>query len=141
MGVFGSGDTLTVPATVGSHTFSAKSKGAYDGTLTALSSGAVVTIGGAGDGSGTAAVVATGTVAASSSGNTVTITYTAAGPISGGSVSFTAPTGWSAPATGATTVASTGTVGALAFDAQTATVSGVSLAAGETVSFTYGSAT
>jgi len=70
-------------------------------------------------------------------GNSVTVTYTAVGPIDGGAVTVVVPAGWTAPAAGNTTVASSGTIGALSFDAQTAAVDSVTLAATQTITFTF----
>src|SRR5439155_778158 len=87
----------------------------------------------------------TSSVLAGSAGNTVVFTYTAAtGGLTNGAVTVAVPTGWTAPSTtGANagfTTASGGTgTNTVSVAAQTITVSGVSLAAGATLTITYGS--
>jgi hypothetical protein len=76
-----------------------------------------------------------------STGHVITFTYIAAtGGVSSGGVHLTVPSGWSAPSTTGTsagyTTASTGTV---SIDGQTIVVLGVTLAAGATLTITYGS--
>jgi hypothetical protein len=76
-----------------------------------------------------------------STGHVITFTYAAAtGGVSSGGVHLTVPSGWSAPSTTGTsagyTTASTGTV---SVDGQTIVVLGVTLAAGATLTITYGS--
>ncbi|MGE5690197.1 MAG: OmpL47-type beta-barrel domain-containing protein [Pseudomonadota bacterium] len=92
------------------------------------------------DGDGTIAASPTG-VASSSTGNTITFTYTAGVQgMDGGAVAIDVPAGWSAPSTTGSqagyATASTGTVGV---SGQRITVSGVTLAAGGTLTVVYGS--
>lgn len=97
---------------------------------------------------GAAANNGTGTMTSSvssvtygSTGHTITFTYTAAtGGVSSGGVHLSVPAGWSPPSTTATaagyTTVSTGT---LSLDGQTIVDLGVTLAAGKTLTITYGS--
>src|SRR5207244_8510373 len=94
------------------------------------------------DGPGSRAVAPPAAVAASG-GNTLTFTYTtAAGGLNNGAVQLSVPSGWSAPSTTSSakgyTTSSAGTVGVAG---QAITVSGVTLAAGATVTITYGDKT
>ena len=94
----------------------------------------------AANGTGTMTTKTT-SVAYGSTGHVITFTYTAAtGGVSSGGVHLTVPSGWSAPSTTGTsagyTTASTGTV---SIDGQTIVVLGVTLAAGATLTITYGS--
>merc|ERR1712096_481290 len=134
------GDNVVVPSATGSYSFGVKSQASASASasLVDLTTGPSVTVGAAADGSGTATVASIPTsVGAGSVGNSVTITYTAVGPIAGGAVTVAVPAGWTAPAAGNTTVASSGTIGALSFDAQNAAVDGVTLAATQTITFTF----
>ena len=96
---------------------------------------------------GAAAINGTGTMTTTTSGviygstgHTIIFTYTAAtGGVANGGVHLTVPTGWSAPSTTGSaagyTVASTGSV---SINGQTIVVLGVTLAAGGTLTLTYG---
>ena len=91
------------------------------------------------DGSGTM-TVSPGTVWAGSAGNTITLTYTAAsGGVNNGVVDVAVPSGWTAPSTSAAiagyTTASGGTVST---SGQTIQITGATLAAGQTLTITYG---
>merc|ERR1711964_531715 len=131
-------DNVVVPSATGTYSFGVKSQASASGSLVDLTWGPSVTVGAAADGSGTATIASIPTsVGAGSVGNSVTITYTAVGPIAGGAVTVAVPAGWTAPAAGNTTVASSGTIGALSFDAQNAAVDGVTLAATQTITFTF----
>jgi hypothetical protein len=93
----------------------------------------------AANGTGTMTTKTT-SVAFGSTGHVITFTYTAAtGGVSSGGVHLTVPAGWSPPSTTGTaagyTTASTGTV---SVDSQTIVVLGVTLAAGATLTITYG---
>ena len=70
--------------------------------------------------------------------NTIVFTYkaAAAGGISNGAVTLTAPAGWPAPSAANTT----SSLGARSYAGQTVTVSGVTLAANATFTITYGPA-
>jgi len=141
----GGSNGVIVPPELGPVVFAAKSQGLTDqqgGQLIELiSAPPVVTVGAAGDGSGTATVTAaTAPVTAGSTGNTVTVIFIAAGPMTDGGVSLDVPTGWSPPE-GLTTVSSTGTTGNVTFSGQTITVDGVNLSSNQTVTFTYANAT
>ena len=91
------------------------------------------------DGSGTATISPNG-VTAGATGGTYTITYTATDGITNGKLTVSVPAGWSAPSLTTTdpgfTTSSTGTV---AVSGQLITVSGVTVAAGNSVTITYGS--
>ena len=91
----------------------------------------------AADGSGTMTTPTANIVNGSS--NTIVFTYkaAAAGGISNGAVTLTAPAGWPAPTAGNTT----SSLGARSYAGQTVTVSGVTLAANATFTITYGPAT
>jgi alpha-tubulin suppressor-like RCC1 family protein len=134
----GGGPGATAPTTPGTGTFTAQSKTLPAGTLTALTASPTATVYGA-DGSGTMALPATD-VSAGQTGRTLTFTYTAGdGGMSGGALTLAVPAGWSAPSTTGTapgyTKASAGTV---SVSGQTITVSPVTLAAGQTLTITYG---
>jgi hypothetical protein len=136
--------TATVPATLGTVTFAAKSQGLSDsqgGALVELDAGSPsLTVTGAADGSGTASVTASAPVSAGSSGNQIQIVYTAAGPISGGAISVELPDGW-APRDGTLTPSSAGTLGTTTFANGDITVPVTNLTASQTITITYGSAT
>ncbi|HEX4525926.1 MAG TPA: invasin domain 3-containing protein, partial [Gaiellaceae bacterium] len=94
----------------------------------------------AANGSGTLTTPTT-SVTAGATGNTVTFTYTAAtGGLSAGKVQLTVPAGWTAPSTtGANAGFTTSSTGTLAVAGQVITVSNVTIAAGATLTITYGS--
>jgi hypothetical protein len=126
------------PTTGGPQTWSATERSTAAGALTALAASPSINIY-ASDGSGTL-TGAPSPVGYGSTGNTQTFTYTAAaGGTSAGAVTVVVPAGWNAPSTvpgnAGYTVASTGTVSVAA---QTITVSTVTLAAGATLTITYG---
>merc|ERR1712000_790911 len=114
-------DNVVVPSQTGSYSFGLKSQASTSGSLVSLAANPGITVGAAADGSGTAVV---------------TSVPTTVGPIDAGAVALVVPTGWNAPAVANTTVLSTGTIGDLSFELQTVTVDGVTLAAGQTVTFT-----
>jgi fibronectin-binding autotransporter adhesin len=122
----GNSCTASVP---GDHTVTAHFWGLTAGaTLTVLSN----------DGSGVLASNVAN-VANGSTGNTIVLTYTAAtGGLSGGEVDVAVPAGWTAPrssnAVGCTTVSA----GSLSFSGQTVRVNALTLAAGGTLTVTYG---
>jgi hypothetical protein len=127
------------PTTGGAQTWSATERSTAAGTLAALTASPSVNIYAA-DGSGTL-TGAPSPVGYGSAGNTETFTYTAAaGGTSAAAVTVVVPAGWNAPSTvsgnAGYTVASTGIVSVAA---QTITVSTVTLAAGATLTITYGS--
>ncbi|HEY5438892.1 MAG TPA: hypothetical protein VIJ99_08315, partial [Acidimicrobiales bacterium] len=97
---------------------------------------------------GAAANNGTGTMTSSvssvtygSTGHTITFTYTAAsGGVSAGGVHLTVPNGWSPPSsTGTAAGFTTVSTGTLTFDGQTIIDLGFTLAAGKTLTITYGS--
>ena len=93
----------------------------------------------ANDGSGTMTTPTT-SVVYGSTGNTIVFTYTAAtGGMTSGEVDVTVPSGWSAPAV-TTKVAgyTTASSGSVVVSGQTIKVTGVTLAAGSTLTVTYG---
>jgi hypothetical protein len=76
-----------------------------------------------------------------SQGHTIVFTYTAAtGGISGGSISLVVPTGWSAPSkTGTAAGYTSSSKGTVSVSGRTITVAAVTLAAGQSVTISYGS--
>ncbi len=127
------------PTTGGPQTWSTTERSTAAGMLAALAAFPSVNIY-APDGSGTLGG-APATVGYGSAGNAETFTYTAAGGgTSAAAVTVVVPAGWPAPSTvsgnAGYTVASTG---AVSVAAQTITVSTVTLAAGATLTITYGS--
>lgn len=92
----GGGAGATAGMTLGAQTWQAQERSAPGGTLTDLASSPVITIV-APDGSGTIAP-SPSAVSAGASGRTITLTYKATGgPLSGGVVRVSVPSGWSAP--------------------------------------------
>ena len=126
----GGGAGATATATTGAQTWQGQERSTAAGVLTNLAPSPSITINAA-NGTGTL-TVPPANAGNGSTGNTLTFTYTAAaGGMSNGDVTVTAPAGWSAPSTTASapgyTTASTGVVSAAG---QTITVSGVTLAGG-----------
>jgi subtilisin family serine protease len=77
---------------------------------------------------------------ASSTGNALTFTYTAATALSGGTLSLTVPAGWSAPSTTpADPGFTTASQGSRSISGRTITVSGLTLAKGQTFTVVFGS--
>jgi hypothetical protein len=136
---YGSGATATAPAAASAQTWLVREASTAGGALTAIAAPPTITIY-APDASGSATTPTTN-VSASQTGNTVVFTYTAAtGDMLNGGIKLTIPAGWSAPSlTGASAGYTTSSVGTVAVAAQVVTVSGVTLAAGSTVTITYGS--
>ena len=136
---YGSGATATAPAAPGAQTWLVREASTAGGVLASIAASPTITIY-APDASGSATTPATN-VSASQIGNTVVFTYTAAtGGMLNGAIRLTIPAGWSAPSvTGASAGYTTSSVGTVAVAAQVVTVSGVTLAAGSTVTITYGS--
>ena len=135
----GGGAGATATATTGVQTWQGQERSTAAGVLTNLASSPSITINAA-NGTGTLTVLPAN-VGNGSTGNTLTFTYTAAaGGMSNGNVTVTAPAGWSAPSTTTSasgyTTASTGVVSAAG---QTITVSGVTLAGAATATIVYGS--
>jgi hypothetical protein len=135
----GGGPGALVPATPGPQTFAVQQRSSAGGTLTPLSASPDVTVY-APDGSGTF-TTPTLTVTHSSTDNTITFTYTVEiGGISNGAVVLRVPGGWSVPSVnGADPGYTTATAGSVAVSGRTLSVKGLSLAAGNTFSITYGS--
>jgi hypothetical protein len=122
-----------------SQSWQAQERSTSDGTLTDLASSPRVAVVSQ-DGSGAIAPAAADAVSAGATGRTVSFDYTAAaGGLSGGSVSLAVPTGWSTPSTTSTAAGYvTSSAGSVSVSGQTATVSSLSLGAGETVRVSYG---
>ena len=135
------GPGATAPATTGAQIWQAEEASTADGTLTDLATSPLISVSGA-DGSGTL-TTPTASVAHSATGQTITFTYTAAaGGTSNGTVTLTVPAGWSAPSTKANAAGyATTSAGKLSVAGRTITVSGLTLAEGDTVTITYGSKT
>src|SRR5207253_5481377 len=94
----GGGPGATATSTTGAQTWQAQEKSTNAGSLANLGASPSVTVNAA-DGTGTL-TTPTANVGYGSSGNTLVFTYTAAaGGISSGAVTLTAPAGWSAPST------------------------------------------
>lgn len=147
-----SGSTLTItygatggaaaavpPASPATSTFAITQRSKSTGTLTAIASSPVVNVTAVPDGAGTM-TVAPGSVLRGSP-TSLTFTYTAGSlGLSGGALSLGIPSAWTAPSvmagTAGFTTASSGTV---SVSGQTVTVNGLTLAAGATLTVTYGS--
>ena len=136
---YGSGATATAAAGPGAQTWQIKEASTAGGVLTAIAVSPAITIY-APDGAGTATTPTTN-VSASQTANTVVFTYTVAtGDMSNGGVKLTIPAGWSAPSVSAVAAGyTTSSAGAVGVAARVVTVSGLTLAAGSTVTITYGS--
>lgn len=143
--VYGSGSGSSgavVQPNPGAAMFLTESRITGAGTLTPIANSPTVIVTGAPDGSGTMTVSPT-VVSTGSSGNQLTFIFTPAGPMDGGAIRLTIPSGWSPPqatsgVAGYTTVSSTGVIGAPVFAGMTVTVPIVSLTAGQTITITYG---
>src|SRR5436190_1638417 len=135
----GGGSGATAPAATGPQTWQLQEKSRSTGTLTNLTAGSPSITVNAADGAGTIAA-SISTVSASQTGRTITFTYTApTGGISSGSVTVAVPAGWSAPSTTSNAAGySTSSAGTLSVAGSTITVSPLTLAAGNTVTITYG---
>ena len=132
------GPGVAAPASSGSPPWTAQERSTAAGTLANLASQPAVTVISA-DGSGSIAR-SPATVVHSSTANRITFTYTAAqGGLVSGVVRVTVPTGWTPPSTTSTSAGySTATTGTLSVSAQRITVSGVTLAGGQTLTIVYG---
>ncbi|HEY5059098.1 MAG TPA: Ig-like domain-containing protein [Gaiellaceae bacterium] len=132
------GPGATATAVVGVQTWQLQDRATAGGVFTNLGSSPSITVNAA-NGSGTL-TASTGNVSASQTGQTITFTYTAAaGGMVGGTVAVTVPTGWTAPSMTLTDPGyATASTGAVSTSAQTITVSGVTLAAGGTMTIVYG---
>ena len=136
---YGSGATATAAAGPGAQTWQIKEASTAGGVLTSTAASPSITLY-ALDGSGTATTPTTN-ISASQTGNTVAFTYTVgAGDMSNGALKLTIPTGWSAPSISAVAAGyTTSSAGVVAVAAQVATITGITLTAGSTVTITYGS--
>ncbi|MHB8643094.1 MAG: OmpL47-type beta-barrel domain-containing protein [Gaiellaceae bacterium] len=133
--------SATASSSTGSQAFTTQERSTTGGTLTTIAASPSVTVTNAADGSGTIGAD-TASVLAGSSGNTINFTYTAAtGGMSSGAVELTIPTGWTAPTTSAGAGQVTSNAGSVSISGQVVTVSGVTLAAGATMTITYANAT
>ena len=134
------GTGATAPSTPADQPWQAQQRSTAGGSLVPLSSSPVITVAAA-DGSGAMAVTPAA-VSAASTGRTLTFTYTAAtGGLVGGLVRLTVPSGWSAPSTvdGSARGYTTADKGSASVSGQQISVSGVTLAAGQTLTIVYGS--
>lgn len=123
--------TVTVPSGAETGKIGVTTKG---GTAQSTADFTVV----APSGSGTMTASPT-TVAAGANGQTITFTYTAAaGGTDDGALNLTVPSGWTAPLTTAAAGCTTSSVGTVTTIGQTIWVRGLTLAAGGTVTITYG---
>jgi hypothetical protein len=131
----GGGPGATAGTTAGANAFQAQQRSTAGGVLANLGVSPSVNVYAA-DGSGTMTTPTTNVVNGST--NTIVFTYkaAAAGGISSGTVTLTAPTGWPAPTAGNTT----SSLGARSYAGQTVTVSSLTLAANATFTITYGPA-
>ena len=132
----GGGPGATAGTTAGANAFQAQQRSTAGGVLANIAASPSVNVYAA-DGSGTMTTPTANVVNGSS--NTIVFTYkaAAAGGISNGAVTVTAPAGWPAPTAGNTT----SSTGARSYAGQTVTVTGVTLAANGTFTITYGPAT
>src|SRR5207237_645831 len=130
---------FTYTAPTGAQTWQVQEKSTSAGSLANIASSPSITVYAA-DGSGTL-TTGTSTASASQTGQTITFTYTApTGGISNGAVTLTVPSGWSAPSTTDSAAGySTASAGTLSISSSTITVSSLTLAAGNTLTITYGS--
>jgi len=129
--------TADAPAEAGvTSLFVVKSQGTASGILTQVGDPLEVAIENAADGTGTLAVLPE-TAAASTEASVVTLTYTAAGTMDGGEVRLNQTTLADMDGEGVVAVESTGTIGELTIAAGSVIVPITTLAAGETVTFTY----
>jgi len=135
---YGSPSTATAAAGPGSQTWQLDEASTVGGVLTPIAVQPSVTIY-APDGAGTASTPTTN-VSASQTGNTVAFTYTVAtGGTSSGGIKLTIPAGWSAPSTASNNAGyTTSSAGTLTVAARVVTVANLTLAAGSTVTVTYG---
>ncbi len=137
----GGGPGMVAPTTTGPYTFTASEAATSTGTLTALPSSPVVTVTGAANGAGTMTVSPT-TLSPSSKGNSLFFTYTAgSGGVSSGVLELAVPGGWpDAPSTKTTAAGYvTSTCGTVGLVGRTIKLTGVTLAASQTCTITYGS--
>jgi len=134
----GGGPGALAPSSPGAQTWVAKQKSTAGGTFANLAQAPQTTVY-APDGSGTM-TTPTSTVPHGASGKTVSFTYTVApGGMANGHVKLRVPNGWSAPSTtGADPGFISASAGAVSLDGRTIIVSGLTLAAGQTVTITYG---
>src|SRR5205823_11635620 len=135
----GGGSGATATSTTGAQTWTTQERSTANGSLANIASSPSITVYAA-DGSGTL-TTGTSVVSASQTGRTITFTYTApTGGISNGAVTLVVPSGWSAPSTtGSAAGYSTASAGTLSISSSTITVSSLTLAAGNTLTITYGS--
>ena len=135
----GGGPGATAPSSTGLQAWTTQQRSTAAGSLSDVAMQPDITVY-ATDGAGTMSA-SIGDVSASQTGRTITFTYTApAGGISGGSVTVAVPSGWSAPSTtGSAAGYSTSSAGTLTVSGSTITVSSLTLAAGNTLTITYGS--
>lgn len=128
-----------MPFTPGVYTWVTDEKSTPTGSFTKLAAQAVVSVTSA-DGAGTI-TTPTAYVAGGSSGNTITFTYKAAkAGLVDGAVRLVVPSEWSLPsASGSDPGYTTASAGTLSTSGQALTVSGVTLAAGQTLTIVYGS--
>jgi Bacterial Ig domain/Bacterial Ig-like domain/Bacterial Ig-like domain (group 3) len=132
----GGGPGATAGTTAGANAFQAQERSTAGGVLVNLAASPSVNVYAA-NGSGTMTTPTANVVNGSS--NTIVFTYkaAAAGGVSNGTVTLSAPAGWPAPTAGNTT----SSLGARSYAGQTVTVSSVTLAANATFTITYGPAT
>ncbi len=137
----GGGPGATATATTGTQTWQGQERSTAAGALTNLGASSSITVNAA-NGSGTMTVLPAN-AGNGSTGNTLTFTYTAAaGAMVNGSVTVTAPAGWSAPSTTPSAAGyATASAGTVSAAGQTITVSGVTLAGAGTMTIVYGSTT
>src|SRR5439155_1610594 len=133
----GGGGGATVPSSTGGVVWQGQERSTGGGALANITSPTITVY--AADGTGTMSA-GTSNVSATQTGRTITFTYTAAaGGISSGSVTLVVPSGWSAPSTtGSAAGYTTASSGTLSIASSTITVSSLTLAAGNTLTITYG---
>jgi hypothetical protein len=138
------GDGAVASANVGNQKFVGEEQTTAGGAVGLLASSPTIAETSqtyAANGSGTLTTTTTSALAPGATGNTIVFVYTAAtGGTFGGILEITVPTGWSTPSTSGGTTAGcvTTSTGLAAGGAGLITVSDLNLAAGATVTITYG---
>ncbi|NUT55882.1 MAG: hypothetical protein HOQ03_07865, partial [Thermoleophilia bacterium] len=137
----GAGGGVTAPTTAGPATWQVQQRSITPATLTNLGSSPSINVYDA-NAAGTISQTAgpTNVARGAAIGSAITWTFTAgAGGMSGGSLGITVPSGWSAPRTTAGAGFTAVSTGTLAVSGQQIQVTGLTLAAGATMTVTYGS--
>ncbi|HEU4841595.1 MAG TPA: invasin domain 3-containing protein, partial [Ilumatobacteraceae bacterium] len=131
----------TAPTTAGPATWQVQPRSGTGGTLTNLGSSPSINVYDANTAGSISQTAGPSNVASGVAiGSAITWTFTAgAGGMSGGSLGITVPSGWTAPRTTAGAGFTAATTGTLGVSGQQIQVTGLTLAAGATMTVTYGS--